>query len=99
MADSDERSIESVSREARKFPPPSEFSEQAHLSSLDQYERLYARAAADPDGFWGEIAGELAWSRPWEKVQMGEFPYAKWFVGGELNVTVSCLDRHLTTWR
>ena len=49
----------------------------------------------DPEGFWAEFAGELEWSRPWDTVLDWQPPHAKWFVGGQLNVAVNCLDRHV----
>ncbi|MSP63647.1 MAG: acetate--CoA ligase [Myxococcales bacterium] len=98
-SDRSERGIESLQKEGRLFPPEADFSARAHVRSLAEHEALALRAVADPDGFWGNVAGELEWSRPWTKVREGEFPEVRWFVGGELNATVSCLDRHLETWR
>jgi len=92
-------SIESVLTETRSFPPPKEFAASAHVSSMAEYERLYRKADEDPDGFWGEIAGELAWAKPWNRVLDWKLPDAKWFVGGRLNASASCLDRHVGTWR
>ena len=92
-------SIESVLTETRSFPPPAEFAAKAHVKSLAEYEALYARAEADPEGFWAEIAGELAWDKRWDRVLDWQLPDAKWFVGGKLNVSVSCLDRHVASWR
>jgi acetyl-CoA synthetase len=87
-------SIESVLTENRSFPPSDEFVATARVSGMAAYEELYARAEKDPDGFWAEIAGELSWAKPWDKVLEWSLPDAKWFVGGELNATVSCVDRH-----
>jgi len=92
-------SIESVLTETRSFPPPAEFAQRAHVKSLAEYEALYARAADDPDSFWAEVARELQWDKPWRQVVDWTLPDAKWFVGGELNVSVNCLDRHVATWR
>ncbi|HET9623820.1 MAG TPA: acetate--CoA ligase [Kofleriaceae bacterium] len=92
-------SIESVLTETRSFPPPPEFAQRAHVASQAAYEEMYARAARDPEGFWAERAGELAWAQPWQHVVDWKLPDAKWFVGGKLNLSVSCLDRHLSTWR
>ena len=92
--------IQSSLNETRLFPPSAAFSEKAHVPSIAEYERLYAEAAADPEKFWGEIAGELEWFKPWTKVlDWSEAPFAKWFVGGQLNLSHNCLDRHLTTAR
>jgi acetyl-CoA synthetase len=92
-------SIESVLTETRSFAPPAEFAERAHVKSFADYEALYARAAKDPDGFWAEVASELTWDTPWRQVVDWKLPDAKWFVGGKLNLSVNCLDRHVTTWR
>ncbi|MEO6776200.1 MAG: acetate--CoA ligase [Kofleriaceae bacterium] len=87
-------SIDSVLNETRSFPPPAAFAQHASVKSMAEYEALVQRAATDPDAFWAEIAGELAWGKPWSKVLDWKLPDAKWFVGGELNASVSCLDRH-----
>ncbi|HEY1812213.1 MAG TPA: acetate--CoA ligase [Kofleriaceae bacterium] len=87
-------SIDSVLVEKRSFPPPASVAAEAYVKSMADYERMAARAAADPDGFWAEIAGTLAWQKPWSRVVDWKLPDAKWFVGGTLNATVSCLDRH-----
>src|SRR5215207_1566919 len=92
-------SIESVLTEKRSFPPPAEFSKHAHVKNFVDYEALYDRAASEPEKFWAEIASELEWSAPWKKVLDWQPPDAKWFCGGKLNVTASCLDRHARSWR
>lgn len=91
--------ITSVLKEDRAFPPDPEFSRRAHIQSLQDYENLYRRAAQDPEGFWAEMAENLHWFRRWERVLEWNPPFAKWFVGGTLNVSYNCLDRHLTGWR
>ncbi len=91
--------ITSILKEARIFPPSSEFSQKAHIKSMAEYEEIYQRAATDPEGFWAEIASELEWFSPWEKVLDWQLPFAKWFVGGKINISHNCLDRHLKTWR
>jgi acetyl-CoA synthetase len=88
--------IQSVSREARRFPPPPAFAARALLSDAVAYERLYRRSIDEPEAFWGDMArAELAWSKPWTKVLDWQLPWARWFDGGELNVSANCLDRHL----
>jgi acetyl-CoA synthetase len=81
-------------QESRVFPPPPEFARQAHVSSFEQYEALWRRAKDDPEGFWGEMSGALEWIKPWQKVLDWKPPFAKWFVGGQLNVAANCIDRH-----
>ncbi|HET9743044.1 MAG TPA: acetate--CoA ligase [Terriglobales bacterium] len=87
--------IDSILREARKFDPPAEFSQRAHIKSMAEYKRLYDQAAADPEKFWDGVARELHWFKPWNKVLEWELPWAKWFVGGKLNLSYNCLDRHV----
>jgi len=90
--------IESVLREDRKFAPPAEFASAAHVRSFADYEKLYAEAARDPEAFWAGIAGShLDWFTRWTQVLDWQPPFAKWFVGGLLNVSHNCLDRHLAT--
>jgi acetyl-CoA synthetase len=92
--------IETVLQETRTFPPSQEFAAQAHISSEKQYQQLWQRAKDDPAGFWGDLAkSELDWVQPFDKAIQGEMPETKWFVGGKLNASAQCLDRHLTTWR
>jgi acetyl-CoA synthetase len=91
MADSARAEIDDLLREDRTFPPPPEF--RAHALVRD--ESLYADADRDPEAFWARFASELEWSRPWDKVLDWQPPHAKWFVGGQLNISVNCLDRHL----
>jgi acetyl-CoA synthetase len=78
-------------REDRTFPPPADFSQHAHVRDGS----LYKEAERDPEAFWARFAGELEWSRPWDRVLDWQPPHAKWFVGGRLNLSVNCLDRHI----
>jgi len=87
--------IESVLNEARKFEPPAEFSASASIKSVAEYEALCRRAEEDPEGFWAECARNLDWFKPFNKTLEWEFPFAKWFVGGTINASYNCLDRHL----
>ncbi|MEH1819983.1 MAG: acetate--CoA ligase [Nostoc sp.] len=92
--------IESILQENRLFHPASEFSQNAHIKSLADYQRLYDKAKADPQQFWADLAGtELEWFQKWDTVLDWQPPFAKWFVGGKINISYNCLDRHLTTWR
>ncbi len=92
--------IESILQEKRLFHPPAEFSQKAHIKSLEDYQRLYDKAKADPQKFWAELAQqELHWFQKWDTVLDWQPPFAKWFVGGKINISENCLDRHLTTWR
>ena len=92
--------IESVLNETRQFPPPPAFRAAARLGSEEAYERLYRESIDNPDGFWGRIAGELPWLKPFECVlDWSEAPVAKWFTGGKTNASVVCVDQHLTNGR
>jgi acetyl-CoA synthetase len=93
------QNIDSILTETRSFAPPEEFREQALIKSEADYEQLRARAHADPEAFWADIARELHWFKPWEKVLEWNAPWAKWFLGGKINLSYNCLDRHLDTWR
>jgi len=103
MADKPEEkksTITSMSVENRKFPPSKEFTKNAYIKSLAEYKKIYKRSIEDPDGFWGEQADQLiTWYKKWDKVMVNDFKNARheWFVGGKLNVSYNCLDRHLTT--
>ncbi len=96
---SEQTSIESLSHENRVFPPPAEFSANAHIKSFEEYEKLYAEAAKDPVAFWEKQAESLDWFKKWDVGLEWNEPHAKWFVGGKLNISYNCLDRHLKTWR
>ena len=90
--------IDSILTETRSFPPPPEF-KGAQIRNKEEYDKICARAAADPEGFWADIARELHWFKPWNKVLEWNAPFAKWFVGGKINLSYNCLDRHVATWR
>jgi acetyl-CoA synthetase len=91
--------ILSILKEGRVFEPSAAFKSGAHIKSLEEYEALYARSVEDPEGFWGEQAECLQWARRWDRVLEWKAPFAKWFVGGKLNISENCLDRHLSSWR
>ena len=87
--------IDALLNEERSFAPlPSGV---GHANIADP--GVYDRADADPEGFWAGFAGELEWMRPWDTVLEWQSPHAKWFVGGKLNVSANCLDRHVRTAR
>ncbi|MFM7077942.1 MAG: acetate--CoA ligase [Planctomycetaceae bacterium] len=87
--------LASVMHEERMFPPPRDFSSRARIGSLEEYGRLYDAARKDPEAFWGERAAALPWTTPYERVLDWQPPHVRWFVGGRLNVSAACLDRHL----
>jgi acetyl-CoA synthetase len=100
MSEPSSSSIDNVMQETRLFPPPSEFAARARIGSLEEYQRLYDEAKADPEAFWARLAREeLHWFKPFDEVMQWDPPFAKWFVGGQTNVSYNCLDVHLDTPR
>ena len=96
------KEIASMMAENRVFSPPKEFSETAALRSLEEYRALYNWSIKDPEGFWGHMAEQLDWYKKWDKFLEYDFkdnPEIRYFVGGKINVSYNCLDRHLNTWR
>jgi acetyl-CoA synthetase len=91
--------IDSTLQEQRSFEPPAEFSQQANIKSRAEYDRIYKDSVDAPEKFWARIASELHWFRKWDKVLEWDCPWAKWFVGGQINLSHNCLDRHVETWR
>jgi acetyl-CoA synthetase len=87
--------IAALLTENRTFPPPESFRARATVTDAG----IYDEAARDPEAFWARFAGELEWSTPWTKVLDWNPPHAKWFVGGTINASVNCLDRHLGSAR
>jgi acetyl-CoA synthetase len=88
--------IESHLIETRVFKPSDGFVQKALIPSLEQYKELYQQSIQDPEGFWSKQATELLlWQKKWDTVLKWEAPFAQWFVGGKLNVSENCLDRHL----
>ncbi|HWB31210.1 MAG TPA: acetate--CoA ligase [Vicinamibacterales bacterium] len=82
--------INALLDEDRVFPPPADWQTHARVTDPE----IYARAVADPEGFWSRFAIALEWMEPWRQVLDWQPPHAKWFVGGKLNASVNCVDRH-----
>ena len=105
MAEKQKTGIDSHMAETRKFPPPPEFAEKAHIGSMEQYKQMYEESINDPDKFWLREAEILDWFKKPTKAReytwdtVNQTIDIKWFEDGELNVSYNCLDRHLNTWR
>jgi acetyl-CoA synthetase len=87
--------ISALLNESRAIPPPPAWRRSARIADPE----VYARADADPEAFWAAFAAELEWMTPWTKVLDWQPPHARWFVGGRLNASANCLDRHVRTAR
>ncbi|MEP6709809.1 MAG: AMP-binding protein, partial [Verrucomicrobiota bacterium] len=87
--------IESHLKEKRVFKPTPDFVKRARIGSFRAYRRMYRESISRPDKFWAREAGELVWQKRWKKVLEWKAPFAKWFLGGKLNLSENCLDRHL----
>ena len=88
--------IDALLQEERSFPPPADFTAKANMADPD----IYAKAAADPEGFWAGLAEDLDWFQKWDTVlDWSDAPFAKWFIGGKLNVSYNCIDRHVNNGR
>jgi acetyl-CoA synthetase len=94
-----ETGIESSYQEKRLFPPPAEFSKQAHIKSMEEYQRLYRQSIDHPEQFWGDVARHFHWFKTWDRVLDWQMPNAKWFVGGKTNMAFNCLDHQITHGR
>jgi acetyl-CoA synthetase len=95
---SDSKHITSVLKESRVFPPSAEFSAAARVNAAEA-ERLREWAKRDPEGFWADQAKSLHWFKPWTKTLAWNPPNAEWFVGGKINASYNCLDRHVASSR
>ena len=87
--------FDALLQEDRVFEPPAEFAAQANANDPG----IYEEADRDHEGFWAKFASELEWSRPWDTVCEWTPPTVKWFLGGQINASVNCVDRHVRTAR
>jgi acetyl-CoA synthetase len=87
-------SLSALLHESRRFPPPRDLAEAANAQ-----EEIYARSAGDPVSFWEGEARALSWGEPWSEALRWDLPFARWFVGGKLNVSYNCVDRHVEAGR
>src|ERR1019366_5068394 len=91
--------IESRLKEERRFHPSPAFAAHARVASHHAYAALYKQSLDEPEVFWREQTADLVWQTPWKTFSEWNLPHARFFLGGKLNITESCLDRHLTTAR
>ena len=89
------KNTESHQEETRVFKPSKEFARAAEVKNFAEYKKLHAKSLKNPEKFWAREASNLVWSKKWKKVLNWKLPYAEWFVGGQLNASENCLDRHL----
>ena len=97
--DNRDADIESHLKETRVFQASNEFVRQARIKSLAQYRKMWRESIRAPEKFWAREAKALTWRAPWKKVLAWKPPFAKWFIGGKINLSENCLDRHLLTHR
>ncbi|MGQ9645940.1 MAG: acetate--CoA ligase [Thermodesulfobacteriota bacterium] len=95
------KGIISMMEDRQVYQPPDGVRLKAYIKSLEEYQKIYERSTNDLEGFWGECAEQLDWYKKWDKVLEWDFirPEVKWFLGGKLNASYNCLDRHLNSWR
>jgi acetyl-CoA synthetase len=91
------QAIETFSEAEIKIEPSAEFRKTARIASFEEYQRLYRESLDEPEKFWKRELSELVFRAPWTRLLDWQSPHARWFVGATLNVTESCLDRHLST--
>ena len=91
--------IETHQIETRVFKPSKDFSKTSLVGSLAEYKKLHAASLKAPAKIWAGQAADLFWRKKWKTVLDWKPPHAKWFVGGKLNVSENCVDRHLGTAR
>jgi acetyl-CoA synthetase len=83
-----------IKEENNKYYPPAEFVEQAYVKNRAEYEKMWKQSIEDPEAFWGNVAKDLFWFKPWLKVNREDFAKGEleWFVGGKTNISYNCLD-------
>ncbi len=100
MSDPSGGQLDTVLHESRLFPPSQEFSSRARISSPEEYQALWDRAAEDPAAFWADLAREeLHWFEPFTEALQWKEPNAEWFVDGKTNACYNCLDKHVAEGR
>ncbi len=101
-SDTEKKEITSMMEENRILYPSPEFTKNAAIPNMKTYNALYNWSVKDPETFWGHLATQLDWYKKWDKFTEWDFkdkPYIRYFIGGKINISYNCLDRHLGTWR
>src|SRR5258706_9217022 len=83
--------IVSLQKEGKKFKPSAAFVKHAHIKSAATYKKLHAESIRQPQKFWTRVSKELHWFKPWKKLHEWNEPFAKWFIGGQINVAYNFL--------
>jgi acetyl-CoA synthetase len=96
MPNSSSEAVESLLKVEKVFYPSEDVVQKAYIKN---YDNLYSKSIENIEKFWEEVARELEWFKPWEKVLEWNYPWAKWFVGAKCNIVHNALDRHVKTWR
>lgn len=92
--------MSSAQSDSLRYAPPASFTAQAHVNSAADYTALHRHCIENPADFWGQIASELTWLKPWDQVlDESAAPFYRWFTGGQTNITLNCLDRHVQEGR
>ncbi len=89
------KTTQSHPEETRVFKPSKEFARAAEVNNLAEYKKLHAKSLKNPEKFWAGEASGLVWRKKWKKVLNWNLPFAEWFLGGQLNASENCLDRHI----
>ncbi len=94
----EEKTIVSIMAEERILEPSQEFRRRAIVKSMDEYKNMYKQSLENPEAFWGVVSEELTWDRPWKKFSEWDFHegHIKFFLGGAINASTNCLDKHLS---
>ncbi len=93
------KSIESFSGESAKYEPTAAFTAKARIKTKEEYDRLYKESIESPETFWKRETSDLVFRKSWDTLVDWKLPHAEWFKGAELNITETCLDRHLKSDR
>jgi acetyl-CoA synthetase len=95
----EEKAIEHFSHETKAYEPSPSFSARARIKTREQFDRMYRESLDAPEKFYAREAKDLVFDRTWDTLFTWQLPFTQWFVGAQLNITKSCLDRHVEAGR